>query len=133
MLFVWNDPEGNPPPPERRRSRGSRRVGSDEWSDWIWTRSLVEGSNCREIIDNVVDMAHFYYIHFAFPTYFKNVFEGHVATQYMDRAAARRRNRRELRRRGRPAASSEASYFGPSYMIDWLWTRLPRHRRSRAS
>jgi len=37
-----------------------------------------------EIIDNVVDMAHFFYVHFAFPTFFKNVFEGHVATQYLN-------------------------------------------------
>jgi 3-ketosteroid 9alpha-monooxygenase subunit A len=34
-------------------------------------------------------MAHFFYIHYAFPTYFKNVFEGHIATQYMNSAAAR--------------------------------------------
>ena len=35
------------------------------------------------MVDNVVDMAHFFYIHFAFPTYFKNVLEGHIATQYL--------------------------------------------------
>jgi 3-ketosteroid 9alpha-monooxygenase subunit A len=68
-------------------------------------------------------MPHFFYIHFAFPTYFKNIFEGHVATQY-------------LRSRGRPdmggksgnysgedtTLRSEASYYGPSYMINRLWT-----------
>ena len=43
----------------------------------------MENANCREVIDNVVDMPHFFYIHFAFPTYFKNVFEGHIATQYL--------------------------------------------------
>ena len=68
------------------------------------------------------DMAHFYYIHFAFPTYFKNIFDGHVATQYMDS-----RGRPDI---GAGSAStparttllkSEASYFGPSYMINWLW------------
>ena len=32
-------------------------------------------------------MAHFYYVHFAFPTYFKNIFEGHVATQFMESRA----------------------------------------------
>ena len=41
------------------------------------------GANCREVVDNVVDMAHFFYIHFAFPTYFRNVFEGHIASQYL--------------------------------------------------
>ncbi len=46
-----------------------------------WDSILVEGANCREVIDNVVDMAHFFYIHFAFPVYFRNVFEGHIASQ----------------------------------------------------
>ena len=76
-------------------------------------------AHCREIIDNVVDMAHFFYIHFAFPTSFRNVFEGHVATQFMES-------------KGRPdmggaatatpdlVLKSEATYFGPSYMINWL-------------
>ena len=120
MLLVWNDPEGNPPPPEVEIPT-IEAVGSEEWSDWIWTKLEIDGSNCREIIDNVSDMAHFYYVHFAFPTYFKNIFEGHVATQFMES-------------RGRPdigagsqysgeenLLKSEASYFGPSYMINRLW------------
>ena len=123
QLFVWNDPEGNAPPPEVEIPV-VEGFGTSEWSDWVWTTIVIEGSNCREIIDNMSDMAHFYYIHFAFPTYFKNIFEGHVATQYLDS-------------RGRPdvgnvkASSSysgedavlrsEASYFGPAYMINWLW------------
>ena len=74
---------GQPAAGRRRRSRGSRASGSPEWTDWTWDSILVEGANCREVIDNVVDMAHFFYIHFAFPTFFKNVFEGHIATQYL--------------------------------------------------
>jgi 3-ketosteroid 9alpha-monooxygenase subunit A len=120
QLFVWNDPEGNPPGDELAIPR-IEGVFNGEWSNWTWDSVLIEGANCREIIDNVVDMAHFFYIHFAFPTYFKNVFEGHIATQY-------------LRSRGRPDKSakssysgeentlrSEASYYGPSYMINYLW------------
>ncbi|MGW4242660.1 3-ketosteroid-9-alpha-hydroxylase, partial [Nocardia sp. NPDC004722] len=92
---------------------------NDGWTEWTWHSLLIEGANCREIIDNVVDMAHFFYIHYAFPTYFKNVLEGHVATQY-------------LKTTGRPdigqaaeagidvTLESEASYFGPSYMINPL-------------
>ena len=120
QLFVWHDPQGNPPGediviPETRGASGP------EWSDWTWDTVRIDGSNCREIIDNMVDMAHFFYIHFAFPTYFKNVFEGHIATQY-------------LHSRGRPdvqagssysaegvTLKSEASYYGPSYMINDLW------------
>jgi 3-ketosteroid 9alpha-monooxygenase subunit A len=120
QLFVWHDPRGNPPPPEVTipRIEGAYTAG---WSNWTWDSILVEGANCREVIDNVADMAHFFYIHFAFPTYFKNVFEGHIASQY-------------LRTRSRPDVEdgnyaqgtettlrSEASYYGPSYMIDELW------------
>ncbi|MBM4517862.1 Rieske 2Fe-2S domain-containing protein, partial [Rhodococcus hoagii] len=118
QLFVWNDPEGNPPPDDVTIPR-LPEVFTDEWTDWKWNRILVEGSNCREIVDNVVDMAHFFYVHFGFPKYFKNVFEGHVASQY-------------LQNHGRPdvgsmgtqygdsVLDSEASYFGPSYMVNWL-------------
>jgi 3-ketosteroid 9alpha-monooxygenase subunit A len=125
MLFVWNDPEGNPPIPEQEIPLIDS-VGSEDWSDWIWTTLEVKGSNCREIIDNVSDMAHFYYVHFAFPTYFKNIFEGHVATQFMES-----RGRPDIALGNGKSGSqyagednllkSEASYFGPSYMINWLW------------
>jgi 3-ketosteroid 9alpha-monooxygenase subunit A len=120
QLFVWHDPQGNPPP-EHVVIPETAGASSPEWSDWTWDTVRIDGSNCREIIDNMVDMAHFFYIHFAFPTYFKNVFEGHVATQY-------------LHSRGRPDVASgssysaqdvtlksEASYYGPSYMINDLW------------
>jgi 3-ketosteroid 9alpha-monooxygenase subunit A len=123
QLFVWNDPQGNPPPADVVIPE-VEGFGSAEWSPWVWNTILIEGSNCREIIDNMSDMAHFYYIHFAFPTYFKNIFDGHVATQYLDS-----RGRPDLT--GAGAASnyageentlrSEASYYGPSYMINYLW------------
>jgi 3-ketosteroid 9alpha-monooxygenase subunit A len=120
QLFVWHDPQGNPPPediviPETHGASGP------EWSDWTWDTVRIDGSNCREIIDNMVDMAHFFYIHFAFPTYFKNVFEGHVATQYLNS-----RGRPDVQAGSSYSAEdvtlrSEASYYGPSYMINDLW------------
>ena len=87
MLFVWNDPERQPPPPDVTIPR-IEGATSDEWTDWHWYTTVVN-SNCREIIDNVVDMAHFFYMHGSLPTYFKNIFEGHVATQYMNSGAVR--------------------------------------------
>jgi 3-ketosteroid 9alpha-monooxygenase subunit A len=121
QLFVWHDPQGNPPPPEVEIPR-IEAVGSAEWTGWTWDSVLVENANCREVVDNVVDMAHFFYIHFAFPTYFKNVLEGHVATQYL-----RTRSRSDIADGAGYAAGtdttlrSEASYFGPAYMINNLW------------
>jgi 3-ketosteroid 9alpha-monooxygenase subunit A len=120
QLMIWHDPEHSEAdmdalPPELPG------VGTDKYTDWTWETLPVENAHCREIIDNVVDMAHFFYIHFAFPTNFRNVFEGDQATQFMESI-------------GRPDMTAEgygdedlvlksvATYFGPSYMINWLDT-----------
>ena len=117
MLFVWNDPEGNPPPPGVTIPRIEGAI-SDEWTDWHWYTTVVN-ANCREIVDNVVDMAHFFYVHGSMPTHFKNIFEGHIATQYMNSGARPDIPDPE----GQPrmlGTTSVASYFGPSFMIDDL-------------
>lgn len=115
MLFVWNDPERKPPPPEVGIPRIAGAT-SDDWTDWHWYTTVVN-TNCREIIDNVVDMAHFFYIHGSLPTHFKNIFEGHVATQYMNSAGRPDIGGEGPRMLG---TTSVASYWGPSFMIDDL-------------
>ncbi|WP_183098704.1 Rieske 2Fe-2S domain-containing protein [Nocardioides pelophilus] len=119
QLFVWHDHEGNPPIPEQMVPE-IPELETGEWSAMTWQAIDIPGSNCREIIDNIVDMAHFFYIHGAFPTYFRNVFEGHVASQYMNSEA-----RPDLVENGSLEESllrSEAAYYGPSYMINPLTT-----------
>ncbi|MEV3901022.1 Rieske 2Fe-2S domain-containing protein [Mycobacterium sp. NPDC050551] len=116
MLFVWNDPERKPPPEGVTIPR-IEGATSDEWTDWHWYTTVVS-TNCREVIDNVVDMAHFFYIHGSLPTHFKNIFEGHVATQYMNSAG-----RPDMQPTEGPkmlGTTSVASYHGPSFMIDDL-------------
>ncbi len=70
QLYVWNDPQGNPPPADVTIPEIAG-YGTDEWTDWSWKTLRIKGSHCREIVDNVVDMAHFFYIHYSFPRYFK--------------------------------------------------------------
>lgn len=120
QLFIWFDPEGS----EADRSILPYQLpglAEGEYADWSWNTTEIEGSNCRELIDNVSDMAHFYYVHFSFPTSFRNVFEGHTATQYMESTG------RPDKAGGYSSAGtdlflkSEATYYGPSYMINWLW------------
>ncbi|RSM72843.1 3-ketosteroid-9-alpha-hydroxylase subunit A [Kibdelosporangium aridum] len=125
QLLIWHDPQGNPPPENVAipRVAGAYEEG---WSNWTWDTIRIEGSNCREIIDNMVDMAHFYYIHFAFPTYFKNIFEGHIATQYLNSRGRPDVTATGSKNTGNYAGEdnllrSEASYYGPSYMINYLW------------
>jgi 3-ketosteroid 9alpha-monooxygenase subunit A len=119
MLFVWNDPEGNPPREEEALPRIEGAL-DDEWTDWLWYETVVN-TNVREVIDNNADMAHFFYVHLTFPTYFKNIFEGHVAAQYMNGKA--REDARPRLPQGSPQLignSSVAAYYGPSFMTDEL-------------
>jgi len=119
LLFVWNDPEGNPPP--ANVTIPLMKTPGTEWTDWTWNQLTID-TNCREIVDNVVDMAHFFYVHFSFPTYFKNIFEGHTAIQYFD-GQSREDVRPPSNDSNKPKLignTSVAAYHGPSFMIDEL-------------
>lgn len=121
-LFVWHDAEGNTPP-EDVTIPDFEGYGDGEWTEWTWNTVPVAGSHSREIVDNMVDMAHFYYIHKGLPTYFANVFEGHVATQYYagtSHEAAATGAPIEVGEFEGQLTRSEATYFGPSYLVDWL-------------
>ncbi|MGW4532001.1 Rieske 2Fe-2S domain-containing protein [Nocardia sp. NPDC004340] len=129
QLFVWHDHEGNPPAPGVTipyapgayidAAGGNLDAMNPGWTPWTWRSIRIEGSHCREIIDNIVDMAHFFYIHYAFPTFFKNVFEGEVATQYLE-TKGRPDVATGAKYGGDTLLTSQASYFGPSYMINTL-------------
>ncbi|MFC4001030.1 Rieske 2Fe-2S domain-containing protein [Prauserella oleivorans] len=120
QLFVWHDPEGQPPPPGVTIPR-IEGIFTGEWSNWTWDSVLIEGANCREIVDNVVDMAHFFYVHYGIPTYFKNVFEGHIATQYLHTKGRADKGLAGSNYGGEDnLLESEASYYGPAYMINTL-------------
>jgi len=115
QVFIYNDPEGNPPP-EDCYIPELEELGTDQWTGWTWNRIVIEGSNCREIIDNVVDMAHFFYVHYALPDYFKNVFEGQTAAQYMNSHG--RPDVAITSAYGDTRLESIAAYYGPSYMLN---------------
>ncbi|PSR69286.1 3-ketosteroid-9-alpha-hydroxylase [Nocardia sp. MDA0666] len=121
QLFVWNDPQGRTPPAELEVPEVPT-YGDPGWTDWVWNHVDVEGSHCREIVDNVVDMAHFFYVHYGMPTYFRNVFEGHTANQLMrsrpraDAVGVSQSTNYSLE------SQSDATYYGPSYMVDKLWS-----------
>ena len=123
LLFVWHDPEGNQPPAEV--TIPEMTAPGEEWTDWVWKQITID-TNCREIIDNVVDMAHFFYVHYGFPIKFKNIFEGHIATQYYEGVG--REDMARPTKDGQAAStgnSSVAAYYGPSFMIDELTYHYP--------
>ena len=119
LLMVWHDPEGKPADHDVLPPELDDIMDDAKYTDWDWNVLDVPTAHCREIVDNVVDMAHFFYIHFAFPTSFRNVFEGHMATQFMESTG-----RPDMAGEGYGdedlVLKSEATYFGPSFMINWL-------------
>ncbi|GAB3130308.1 Rieske 2Fe-2S domain-containing protein [Tsukamurella serpentis] len=120
QLFVWHDTENSKPPEELAIPKIDGEVDGPEWSNWVWNEIVIEGSNCREIVDNIVDMPHFFYIHYGLPTYFKNVFDGHIASQYLDTKGRNDVSDIGLSGGDDVLLKSEAHYFGPSYMINYL-------------
>lgn len=107
LLFVWNDPENNPPPPELAIPR-INAVFSGEWSDWEIITWRIN-TNCRELIDNQADMAHFGPVHGAPIKYFANIFDGDRVTQIMVGSSERLS--------GDSTLATRATYFGPAYHI----------------
>lgn len=118
QLFVWNDPEGGGPTDAEEIPEISG-YGTDRWTDWQWGAVLIEGSPAREVVDNVVDMAHFYYVHLNQPLHFRNVFENHIATQEMS-FKPRADVAGYVNFGEESVTQSTASYYGPSYMINYL-------------
>ncbi|MGE8365917.1 MULTISPECIES: Rieske 2Fe-2S domain-containing protein [Cupriavidus] len=114
LLFVWHDPQGNAPPPEVAIPR-IEACFSDAWSDWALDKMLIH-TNCRELVDNISDMAHFGAVHGAPVDYFANLFEGHKGTQLMIGRSARLSGEDQL--------TALSTYFGPAYHITEMSGRM---------
>jgi 3-ketosteroid 9alpha-monooxygenase subunit A len=129
QLFIWNDPEGNPPSAGVIIPR-IEEAFSNTWSNWDWSYHEVD-TNGRELIDNLADVAHFFYVHGEGKgggcSYFKNIFEEHFATQYLEIGALDAQNeyRKDAPFTGDPRELScwtrgESTYYGPAYLISRL-------------
>ena len=129
QLFVYHDPENNPPPPEIAIP-AIEPYDAGECTPWNW-ETLVIPTNCRELIDNVSDNTHFYYVHGWLPKRFKNVFDGHTASQI---ALYETRKDRALGADGEASnddgfmMDSVGTYYGPAYMINQQWAEYKGHK-----
>ncbi len=104
LVYVWHDPDGGPPIEEQVIPRNDE-VFEDGWTPWVIRRATV-ASNCRELIDNMADKAHFGPVHGTEEiTLFTNISEGHTYTQLMNG------------RSPTGTMESKATYYGPGYMI----------------
>jgi 3-ketosteroid 9alpha-monooxygenase subunit A len=77
MLFMWHDVQGREPDydvptlPE---------FGDAAWTRWTMSKLTIR-THPREIVENVVDKAHFPKVHDTHVDVFENEFDGHMATQ----------------------------------------------------
>ncbi|MEH6584277.1 MAG: Rieske 2Fe-2S domain-containing protein [Halioglobus sp.] len=108
LVFVWQDPEGNPPIPEQEPLK-SEDFYSGEWTDWEMAAIPIETLG-RELVDNMADMAHFGPIHYSTVKSFRNTMDGHVFVQYMVGG-------HQILTEGEAGLiTSVATYEGPAYM-----------------
>jgi 3-ketosteroid 9alpha-monooxygenase subunit A len=107
LLLVWNDPEGNAPIAEQEIKR-IEDYYSGEWTDWTMNQVVIK-SHCRELVDNMSDMAHFGPVHYSTVKSFSNEQDGHTFTQYMVGG-------HEILTEGDTPMTSVATYEGPAYM-----------------
>ena len=110
LLFIWNDPEGNPPIEEQCIPRIDDCF-SDEWSLWHMSKMHIK-TNCRELVDNMADCGHFGPVHGAPMTEFSNEVEKHIYTQIAKGSSERLSEGAEL--------TSVATYYGPAYMNTYM-------------
>jgi 3-ketosteroid 9alpha-monooxygenase subunit A len=76
-VHVWFHPEGAPP---RFEVPAIPEWRADGWSSWRH-RTLEVRTHSREIVENVVDIAHFVPVHATEAQRFENQFDGHRAIQ----------------------------------------------------
>ncbi|HUH38597.1 MAG TPA: Rieske 2Fe-2S domain-containing protein [Spongiibacteraceae bacterium] len=109
LLFVWNDPE-DLPPIEGQEPPRIDDCFSGEWTEWHMDKITIH-TNCRELVDNMADVAHFMPIHGAPVSEFRNEVFQHTYKQVLTGGSERL---------GEGGLYSEATYYGPAYMNTYM-------------
>ncbi|EMR00205.1 3-ketosteroid-9-alpha-hydroxylase oxygenase subunit [Paeniglutamicibacter gangotriensis Lz1y] len=126
LLFAWHDPQENPPPAHLSipRITGHDAANCAEgpgWSNWSWKETILTAQT-GQVVEHLVRLANSTHVTAGDPLYFKNVFEGHRATQYFEGPLHHSYQLQEPAPQGAKIllANSVASYFGPAVMISQL-------------
>lgn len=126
LLFVWHDPQENPPPEQLAipRITGPDAANCAEgpgWSNWSWTETVLT-AHTGQVMEHLVRLANSTHVTDGEPLYFKNVFEGHRAAQYFEGPLHHSYQPQDPAPQGAKIllANSVASYFGPAVMISQL-------------
>jgi 3-ketosteroid 9alpha-monooxygenase subunit A len=106
MIYVWHDREGGAPDWE---VPDVPEFGGEAYTPW--NHSLLEiKTHPREIVENLVDTAHFLPVHGTDAKTFTNEFRGHIGVQYNEGVAYPLGG-------GADPYKLTATYYGPAYMV----------------
>lgn len=107
LVLVYHDVEDNDPI-QGQEPPVIEEAGTEGWSEWA-VEIIPIDTNCRELVDNMADKAHFGPVHSAEAMRFENTFDGHKVVQYMEGKSPRLA--------GDSILTTTATYYGPAYMI----------------
>ena len=122
LLFVWHDPEGYTAPDDVTIPEIPEL--NTHYSPWSHSVHRIE-TNTRELIDNMVDVSHFFYVHghgiSGGCSFFGNIFEGHKAWQFIE-IGEQMGHGYDYLKPGAPldqigGSRSETCYYGPATLI----------------
>lgn len=77
FIAIWYDPDGNPP---EDYLPDIDPWGAAGWGDWRFQRSRIQAKPC-DVIENIVDVAHFAHVHGGEVQSFENRFGERTVTQ----------------------------------------------------
>jgi 3-ketosteroid 9alpha-monooxygenase subunit A len=82
FIALWYDPEGNPPEDYLPAIPvwGAGQDDEEGWGDWQFQRSRIRAQPC-DVIENIVDIAHFPFVHGGRVKSFENRFGERTVTQ----------------------------------------------------
>ncbi len=110
LLFMWFDPEGNPPIAAQRPPKIDD-LFDPSWTTWHMDLMSIN-TNSRELVDNMADVAHFGPVHGAPVTEFKNIVDRHTYQQVLVGGSELLAEDGKL--------TSIATYYGPAYMATYM-------------
>lgn len=109
MIFVWHDSAKGEPEFEVPTLPNH---DDDQWTRWAHSKIQIK-THSKEIVENVVDIAHFSPVHGTEIDTFKNRFEGHLAIQEASGTAYPRGG-------GVDKFKNTATYYGPGFQISQM-------------
>ncbi|MEO1271577.1 MAG: Rieske 2Fe-2S domain-containing protein [Myxococcota bacterium] len=107
MIFVWHDPQGNTEP--EYTIPVLEEYTSGKWLPWVTSKLMIR-THPKEIVENVVDKAHFSPVHNTEIEAFENEFIDHMAIQRAAGVAYPQGG-------GKDNFKINATYYGPAYQL----------------